>query len=66
MWYIMLAYIALVEGDRNTAIENFNKQSEMDNPIEVNWVNNHPNIFNENEKFKEHFFAQLKKLGVQL
>lgn len=66
MWYIMLAYISLVEGDRNTAIENFNKQSEMDNPIEVNWVNNHPNIFNENEKFKEHFFAQLKKLGVQL
>ena len=65
MWYIMLAYISLVEGDRNTAIENFNKQSEMDNPIEVNWVNNHPNIFNENEKFKEHFFAQLKKLGVQ-
>ena len=65
MWYIMLAYIALIEGDRNTAIENFNKQSEMDNPIEVNWVNNHPNIFNENEKFKEHFFAQLKKLGVQ-
>ena len=66
MWYIMLAYIALIEGDRNTAIENFNKQSEMDNPIEVNWVNNHPNILNENEKFKEHFFAQLKKLGVQL
>ena len=65
MWYIMLAYIALIEGDRNTAIENFNKQSEMDNPIEVNWVNNHPNILNENEKFKEHFFAQLKKLGVQ-
>lgn len=65
MWYIMLAYIALIEGDRNTAIENFNKQSEMDYPIEVNWVNNHPNILNENEKFKEHFFAQLKKLGVQ-
>lgn len=65
MWYTMLAYIALIEGDRNTAIENFNKQSEMDNPIEVNWVNNHPNILNENEKFKEHFFAQLKKLGVQ-
>jgi len=66
MWYIMLAYIALIEGDRNTAIENFNKQSGMDNPIEVDWVNNHPNILNENEKFKEHFFAQLKKLGVQL
>ena len=47
-------------------VENFNKQSEMDNPIEVNWVNNHPNILNENEKFKEHFFAQLKKLGVKL
>lgn len=66
MWHIMLAYIALIEGDRNTAIENFNKQSEMDNPIQVNWVNNHPNILNENEKFKEHFFAQLKKLGVKL
>jgi len=65
MWHIMLSYIALIEGDEETALENFEKQSEMNNPVQVNWKTNPPNILNENVVFKEHFFTELTKLGLK-
>ena len=36
MWQIMLSYIALIEGDGKTALENFKKQPKINNPVQVN------------------------------
>ena len=62
----MLAYIASIEGDQETALENVKIQSNMTNPIEVTWIKNYPNILNENKAFKDHFFSQLNGLGISL
>ena len=66
LWHVMLAYIASIEGDQETALENVKIQSDMTNPIEVTWIKNYPNILNENKAFKDHFFSQLNGLGISL
>ena len=65
MWHIMFSYIALIEGDEETALENFKKQSEINNPVQFNWKIKPPNTLNENIAFKEPFFTELTKLGLQ-
>ncbi|PQM59189.1 MAG: hypothetical protein CML40_08430, partial [Rhodobacteraceae bacterium] len=66
MWLAMLAYLYYRDGKSDKARRQIELQAKLENPIDVLWKNQYPNILNENSDFKDDFFKSLQVLGLVL